>query len=394
MEPVHGDLRPAQLRLDAVPKLGKRLLAFGDEFDIYRRVEKRLPVALGGSDHGRHILQVALGLHHLPDIGAAGPEAVGLVRRLEDLSLLRRGNQPGVDPQGNTGPFPQPLEDGLFLGGRGVPPHRPDTAPGVAHEVAVGFKPHRCRRDEVEKGLKHLCLVHNTGGAVVAAAILHQPSLAVEVVVSLAHRIPGEVDGEDALEVLPVRPSHRKLLLPDHLFQPVQVGIYLFLVDAPGPNQEDKLPGSSGAALDLVQMAKVLFQQGADLRDGFLLHPAGEVLLVVLKALPGVEAEQFDFSKPLQDVHQGIHPGPQSLPGEHRHIGGFQQKKHNLIPLEGDEAALSDGFQVHQLAGAIGPPLIFQAFEQVFDGVSPPVQRGKPSGTAGASAENIPPLCG
>ena len=258
VQPVHGDLRPAQLRLDAVPKLGKRLLAFGDEFDIYRRVEKRLPVALGGSDHGRHILQVALGFHHLPDIGAAGPEAVGLVRRLEDLPLLRRGNQPGVDPQGNAGPFPQPLEDGLFLGGRGVPPHRPDAAPGVAHEIAVGFKPHRCRRDEVQKGLKHLCLVHNTGGAVVAAAILHQPSLAVEVVVSLAHRIPGEVDGEDALEVLPVRPAHRKLLLPDHLFQPVQVGIYLFLVDAPGPNQEDKLPGSGGAALDLIQMAKIL----------------------------------------------------------------------------------------------------------------------------------------
>ena len=357
-------------------------------------MEKRLPVALGGSDHGRHILQVTLSFHHLPDIGAAGPEAVGLVRRLEDLPFLRRGNQPGVDPQSDTGPFPQPLEDGLFLGGRGVPPHRPDAAPGVAHEVAVGFKPHRCRRDEVQKGLKHLCLVHNTGGAVVAAAILHQPSLAVEVVVSLAHRIPGEVDGEDALEVLPVRPAHRKLLLPDHLFQPVQVGIYLFLVDAPGPNQEDKLPGSGGAALDLIQMAKVLFQQGADLGDGFLLHPAGEVLLVVLKALPGVEAEQFNFGKSLENMHQGVDPGPQPLPGEHRYIGGLQEKKHNLISLEGEEAALSDGFQVHQLAGAIGPPLVFQAFEQVFDGVSPPVQRGKPSGTAGASAENIPPLCG
>ena len=141
-------------------------------------------------------------------------------------------------------------------------------------------------------------------------------------------------------------------------------------------------------------MAKVLLQQGADLGDGFLLHPAGEVLLVVLKAFPRIEAEQLYFSETLQDMHQGVDPGPQPFPGEHRHIGGLQQKKHNLFPLEGDEAALGDGFQVHQLAGAIGPPLIFQAFEQVFDGVSPPVQRGKPSGTAGASAENIPPLCG
>ncbi len=46
----------------------------------------------------------------------------------------------GIDAQGHTILFSQVAEDGLFLGGGGVFPQRPNAAVGIAADEVVGVK--------------------------------------------------------------------------------------------------------------------------------------------------------------------------------------------------------------------------------------------------------------
>lgn len=325
-QPVHTDLRPAQLCFHTVPQLGKFLFVAGDEFDVNSGMEKRFPIALGGADHGGDVLQIALGLHCLPDVGAAALVPVGLVRRLQDLAFLAGGDQPCVDPQGDARLLPQPLQDGLLLGGGGVSPYRPDAPPAPARQIPVHLELNGAGGDEVEKDLEDLLLIHDTGGLVVALAVFEEPPLAVEIIVALADDVLGEVDRQDALEVVISRPLHRKPLFPDEPFQPPQVGVDLPLPDVSWPDDEDKFPRGGGAALDLVQMAHILLQQLADGGGLLLLDPSGQIPLVVFKALAGTEAEQLHLREPLEDMHQGVDPRLQALSRQHRHIGGLDEK--------------------------------------------------------------------
>ncbi len=334
---------------------------------------------MGSADHRGDVLQVALRLYHLPNVGTAPLEAVGLVRRLQYFSLLCRGDQPGVDVQGYPGPLPQPLKEGLLLGGGGVSPHCPNTAEGIAHHIAVHLEPDGGGGDEVQKGLEDLGLLHDTGGLVVALVSFEEPSLTVEIIVSLGDNILGKVDRQNALDVLVSGPAGSKALLPDHLLQPGEIGVHLPLPDVPGANDKHKLPGGGGAALYLVQMPQVLVQQGTDGGALLLLHPAGEIPLVMLETFTGVEAEQFHLHEALEDVHEGVDSCPQALSGQHRHIGGLEEKQHDLLSLRRDDAMLGDPLHLHQGAGAFSSSLCDLRFR------SPPYKTGRPSDTAGAS---------
>ena len=132
-------------------------------------------------------------------------------------------------------------------------------------------------------------------------------------------------------------------------------------------------------------MAHVLLQQLADGGGALLLDPPGQIPLVVFKALAGAEAEQLHLREPLEDMHQGVDPRLQALPGQHRNIGGLDEKENNLVPMQGDEAVSGDLLDVHELAGGLIPSLAFPFSEQAvsFDGASPPRYSG-PSGRTGA----------
>lgn len=385
-QPVHADFRPAQFCFHTVPQLGKFLFVAGDEFDVNSGMEKRFPIALGGADHGGDVLQIALGLHCLPDVGAAALVPVGLIRRLQDFAFLAGGDQPCVDPQGDARPFPQPLEDGLLLGGSGVSPYRPDAPPAPTHQIPVHLELNGAGGDEVKEALENPIVVHDAGGLVVALAVFQEPPLAVEIIIALADDILGEVDREDTLEVVVSRPPHRKPLLSDEPFQPPKVGEDLPFPDVSWPDDEDKFPCGGGVALDLVQMAHILFQQTPDGGGLLPLDPPGQIPLVVFKALAGAEAEQFHLREALEDMHKGVDPRFQVLPGQHRHIGGLDEKENNLVPIQGDEAVIGDLSDVHEPAGIFITSLAFPFSEQIvsFDDVSPPMYSG-PSGRTGAA---------
>ena len=101
----------------------------------------------------RHIPQVALGLHCLPQlVRICAVQLVLLVGIVDDPVLLAGGHLPAIYPQRHAAFLAQVPQDGLRLGAGGIFPQCPDAAVGIAEDVMIHLELHHARRDAVQIG--------------------------------------------------------------------------------------------------------------------------------------------------------------------------------------------------------------------------------------------------
>ena len=100
----------------------------------------------------RHIPQVALGLHCLPQlVRIRAVQLVLLVGVVDDPVLLTGGHLPAVDPR-YTAFLTQVPQDSRRFGAGGIFPQCPDAAVGIAEDVMVHLELHHARCDAIQKG--------------------------------------------------------------------------------------------------------------------------------------------------------------------------------------------------------------------------------------------------
>ena len=101
-------------------------------------MEQRLFVLAEIGEKINYILQIALGLDGFIDIVAAAFEAVAAGGVLNDLALLHRFHKPVIDAERHAAAVGKLRENGLFLSGRRIFPHRPHAAVAVTDDIVVG----------------------------------------------------------------------------------------------------------------------------------------------------------------------------------------------------------------------------------------------------------------
>ena len=101
----------------------------------------------------RHIPQVALGLHCLPQlVRIRAVQLVLLVGVVDDPVLLTGGHLPAIYPQRHAAFFAQVPQDGLRFGAGRIFPQCPRTTIGITEDVVIHLELHHARRDAVQIG--------------------------------------------------------------------------------------------------------------------------------------------------------------------------------------------------------------------------------------------------
>ena len=101
-------------------------------------MEQRLFVLAEVGEQFNYILQIALGLDGFVHIVAAAFEPVAASGILNDFTLFHRFHKPVIDAERHTVAVGKLRENGLFLSGRRIFPHRPHAAVAVADDIMVG----------------------------------------------------------------------------------------------------------------------------------------------------------------------------------------------------------------------------------------------------------------
>ena len=122
----------------------------------------------------RHIPQVALGLHCLPQlVRIRAVQLVLLVGVVDDPVLLTGGHLSAIYPQRHAAFFAQVPQDGLRFGAGGIFPQRPDAAVGIAEDVVIHLELHHARCDAVQIGAQE---GFPRGGFFFPKRVFHMPS--------------------------------------------------------------------------------------------------------------------------------------------------------------------------------------------------------------------------
>ena len=181
---VHIQLAAHQLRQRIRLELPQMLHVVRRYLQIHGAVEQRLMLSVHLMHQLRHIPQVALGLHCLPQlVRIRAVQLVLLIGIVDDPVLLTGGHLPAIYPQRHAAFFAQVPQDGLRFGAGGVFPQRPYAAVGAAEDVMIHLELHHARRDAVEIGADE----HFTrGGGFLMKRILHGHTSASVV----SHRAP------------------------------------------------------------------------------------------------------------------------------------------------------------------------------------------------------------
>ena len=232
----------------------------------------------------------------------------------------------------NAGTFPQVGEQRLCLGGGGVGAQRPNGAAGAAKEKVVRGESHGGGSDQVQK-------------------ILFSRQAAVQIR-QLLGQVPGEVEGHESLQLLPVWPPGTKPPLLKELLCPVQTGQGLPVREAVQGDGQQKAAGGDGPQADLLQMGGVPGQQIPDLWDRLLLQPPAEKDLVVCEDLAGVQAYELQAVQAFEHAGQGLDPFRHGLPGQHAGVGGAQEEE-AALPMGGNDTAVRDLMDAQQIPGGL-----------------------------------------
>ena len=99
---------------------------------------------------------------------------------------------------------------------------------------------------------------------------------------------------------------HLKALLGDGLFHSVGLLEHLLLLHPSAPGDEQELPCGGELRLCPIQHLKVCFQQGAHLRILLLIQSAGQEVLVVLKGVIGIRADDLQLRQSGKHHHQVV----------------------------------------------------------------------------------------
>ena len=143
---------------NVVYRLRKTLACIGlravrRHLQIHGAVEQRLVFSVHLMHQLRHIPQVALSLHCLPQlVGVCAVQLVLLIGIVDDPVLLAGGHLPAVEPQRYAAFLAQVPQDGLRFGAGGVFPQRPYAAVGIAEDVVIHLELHHARCDAIQKG--------------------------------------------------------------------------------------------------------------------------------------------------------------------------------------------------------------------------------------------------
>ena len=148
---VHIQLAAHQLRQYIRLELTKLFLAVRRHFQIHGTVDQRLVLPVHFMHQLRHIPQVALRRHRLPQlVGVRAIQLVFLVGVVDDPVLLAGGHLPAVNAQRHAAFFAQLPQERLGLGAGRIFPQRPHAAAGAAEDVMVHLEFHNPRCDAIQ----------------------------------------------------------------------------------------------------------------------------------------------------------------------------------------------------------------------------------------------------
>ncbi len=138
---VHIELTADQLGHDFGLQQFELIQIVCGQLNVYSRVNEGFPVPVRLRYDGCHILQIAFGHNSLLQIVGIGfVQTVFVGGIADDFLFLHRRDMAGIDAQGHAVLFSQVAEDGLFLGGGGIFPKRPNAAVGVSADEVVGVE--------------------------------------------------------------------------------------------------------------------------------------------------------------------------------------------------------------------------------------------------------------
>lgn len=188
----------------------------GGQLDEHRAVEQRLLIAMHGGDQVGHVLQVYLRRDRLLHVvGVAAVQTVFVGGVVDDLLLLRRRDQPGIDVQRHAAVLPQTAEERQFLRAGGIPPQGQCAVVGAAQDKVVRVELHRRRRDLVQEAQGwYSCIL-----LFFAFLPICHSTFSIKTVKDFRGHIVGVINGQQPHNVLLPGAADMEPPIPDTLFQ-------------------------------------------------------------------------------------------------------------------------------------------------------------------------------